>query len=125
MQQQHNPRIRSHSQAIMTTPLPPTKKSKQTGGGSSVLAPDYSRKKKSLGVLAETFCSRHDGCRKDTEIVVDTLAKELVRLCLVSFPGLCRRGFFVLPFFPSRHASHSLLSILYIPPMSGYLYIGG
>jgi len=58
----------SHLPPLAASSLPPSMPPSQSS---------YSRKKKSLGVLAENFLQRYQNCRPGTEIVVDEAATEL------------------------------------------------
>ena len=64
------------SHGIGTTPVPPLETSTSTTITSSCEA-QYSRKKKSLGVLAETFLAKHRHSPPGTLAVIDVLAHEL------------------------------------------------
>ena len=54
----------------MVTPTPSAKRQKMSSVG------DYSRKNKSLGVLADTFCQKHAESPKGTVIILDLIAKD-------------------------------------------------
>lgn len=68
------PYARAQSQTSLVTPTPKKPKTEKKGGPQT---PGYSRKKKSLGVLAENFLNQYKEAPRGSVIIVDEAAVKL------------------------------------------------